>query len=275
MIILMHVDTMVVDDLNDNHLYTFPPGEPVEVENDFIAKRILEHKWYHGMVEVPQIRSKGGVKYDIETASKMAKEKLASADKKMLDEYVKNQMEDRIMRNFPPVPPSGRYKYVIDKYNVDLKQYGINLIGPGQDMDKVPTLQTGHTAEMQALINDNRDLKQRLDRILGMVERGELVSREAAANPKTPRPAQAPVEILNAADDGDSQPFAYHGEEQEGEIEHDGRESSVFSEQALANAGAQGEQVGVEMTEVVELDGMADSEAEPEAAAPAPRRRRR
>lgn len=188
--ILYHTDVEVVHDLNDGLLYTFPPNEPVEVKDDYIASKILEHKVYHGLVEVKQIQTRSGVKYDLDAAQKAAEIALKEADKKVLDEYVKSQLEDRIRKNYPPVPPTGRYKYVVDKYRIDLRKYGINLIGPDA-IENAPTIQTMTSPDVQILMNENAELRSKIEKFMGMVERGELM---AAPRPAVPVPSEVTIE---------------------------------------------------------------------------------
>lgn len=185
--VLYHTDKEVIHDLNDGRLYTFPPQEPVEVEDDYIAKRILEHLWYYGLVEVPTVRTRSGVAFDLESAQASADAALKAADKKMLQQYIDIQLEDRIRKNHVPLPPTGRHKYVIDKYKVDLTKYGIKLIGP-DNLDSVSTLDPPMSPDVRILMSENKELKDRLDRIMGLIDNGELV-----ANRQT-RPV-APTEL--------------------------------------------------------------------------------
>jgi len=126
---LMHVGkTAVHDMIQDLGMITFPPDEPVEVQDPFIAGRILEHCKLYGMVEVPVIKSKSGISFDIETARKAAREALLVAQKKLIDNYIEEQ-KGRIAQNYPVLPPSPVVQRIAEEQGIDFKEYGLTPPG--------------------------------------------------------------------------------------------------------------------------------------------------
>jgi hypothetical protein len=153
---LLHVgNEPVYDFVQDIGMYTFPPGEPVEVKDDFIARAILEHKRLEGLVEVAVLRSRGGIQFDIDGATGAAKTALTAGRRELVARYIKIQQEDRIRHNFPPLPPSPVVQRIIEEDGVDLKQFGINPAG----WMVTPQTQTS-SADFDALKESNKALME-------------------------------------------------------------------------------------------------------------------
>lgn len=109
--------------------WTLPYDEPTEFANEYMAGKILEHCHYYGIVEVHAQRDRQGVHYDIEDAKRRAKEALEVSMKACINDYVITQLEDRVRKNYPPLPPSGRALEccIVLKYN--LLKAGIRCVG--------------------------------------------------------------------------------------------------------------------------------------------------
>lgn len=113
----------------NGRLHIVPYDEPTEFVSEHLAKKMLEHQAYLGLVEVAQIRTKSGVQYDMEDAKDRALQSLQIAEKACISDYIMNQLEDRVQRNFPPMPPKGRQLSCCIKHKYNLIKAGIRLIG--------------------------------------------------------------------------------------------------------------------------------------------------
>src|SRR5580658_2761050 len=89
-------------------LWVVPFGEPTEFENTFMADKILEHQKFMGIVEVNFTKTRTGIEYDIPDAQKRAKAMLIEQEKACINHYIQTQLESRVQKNFPPLPPVGR-----------------------------------------------------------------------------------------------------------------------------------------------------------------------
>lgn len=127
--LLLHTDDEVVHARIDINSYTLPPGEPVEIENDHHANLILEQKVFHGIVEVPTIKSRTGISYDIDSAIATSKEALLAADDLVVAQYIRTQLEDRLGAGKPALAPQGRALKIIRRTKTDLADYGIMPVG--------------------------------------------------------------------------------------------------------------------------------------------------
>lgn len=110
-------------------MWKLPFDEPTEFQNEYMASKIVEHCHYYGIVEVHSTRDRAGVHYDMEDAKKRAKQSIQISMKACINDYVKTQLEDRVRKNFPPLPPEGRAleSCIVMKYN--LLKSGIRCVG--------------------------------------------------------------------------------------------------------------------------------------------------
>src|SRR2546430_2791888 len=110
----------------DGRLLTIPPNEIFEVpeirgtdcnnNGNFeyiipdhqVLQRILEHGWYHGLVEVPVIRTKNSFTADTDAAKRLAGDALQLAEDKILTRYVTDQQERTTKEGKPAIAPGGR-----------------------------------------------------------------------------------------------------------------------------------------------------------------------
>jgi len=155
-------------------LFVFPPEEAIEVKDDYLARTILEHKRLEGLVEVPIIRDKRGVSFDIDTAMKNAKAALAKGRAEMVKQYIHDQREDRIRQGKPPLPPSPKVMRIIEEEGIDLAAEGINISGAGfkvqnqqaevlAKMEKMESTMTQLMEQNALLAEQNRMLKEQIE----------------------------------------------------------------------------------------------------------------
>src|SRR6266478_5949752 len=116
MIFVLHVDDEPAQAMIDGRLLIIPPNElfevpeirgmdcnnngPVEylIPDKLVAQKLIQHCWFHGLVEVPMVRTRGGVTSDIDAARASARTALETAQDSMLTKYVQDQQE-RVTRD--------------------------------------------------------------------------------------------------------------------------------------------------------------------------------
>lgn len=148
-----HVNNEPAVMLIDGHLITVNPREVTEVKeivgmdcnnNGPVEYRIpdhkvlglmLEHAWYHGLVEVPVIRKGNDFTTDVEGAAERAADALQIAEDKMLTQYVTEQQERVSRHNKSAIAPNGRVLKIINKRGIDIKKE-FNIDAPGYTIDK-------------------------------------------------------------------------------------------------------------------------------------------
>lgn len=110
---------------------------PTDIQSDFMAGKILEHLHYYGIVEVLSTRTRGGVTFDMEDAVKRAIDCLRVSEEQCVNDYVQFQLEDRVRKNYPPLPPAGRALACVVKHKVNLLKYGLRPVGwnPPYELD--------------------------------------------------------------------------------------------------------------------------------------------
>ncbi len=126
---LIQVGPEPVHDVIDGKLFTFPPNEPVEVEDDFAGRAIIEHKAYTGITQVPMVKTRTAINFDVEGAKKRAAVARKTGLQSLVDNYIKTQIEDRLRKNYPAMPPSEVVQKAIDELGIDLSSYGIRPVG--------------------------------------------------------------------------------------------------------------------------------------------------
>lgn len=134
---VLHVDDEEVCDVMDGVLYRVPPSEPFEFANPFIGKRFIEHKWFHGVVEVELEKTRSGWIFKIEDAYDRAVAALAQADNAYNQSYIETQHQDRLLRGVPAMPPSVRQKKILQRQGVNLEDYGIRPIGTKSSQERM------------------------------------------------------------------------------------------------------------------------------------------
>jgi hypothetical protein len=159
---LMHVGKEEFGDvIQDVGKIVFPPNEPVEVKDEFTAKKIMEHCKLRGLVEVPIVRTGAGMTFDIKGASVAAQQALEYGQKKLVDNYIEEQ-KGRIAQNFPVLPPSLVVQKIAAEQGIDFREYG--LTPPGIKINTTSADRIGQLEEMvKALSEQNRLLLSKFD----------------------------------------------------------------------------------------------------------------
>jgi hypothetical protein len=157
----MHVDDEVVCDVMDGQLFSVPPNEPFEFESNFLGRKFIEHKHFHGVVEVKAVKTRRGLELQLEEAAERSATLLAEKDKEMIEGYVYTQQEDRLGHGRPALPPRGRHAKLLAKYKTDLRAYGIRPVGTSEAAD------TQLSPEVKAILEQNQQLISMMAQILG------------------------------------------------------------------------------------------------------------
>lgn len=110
-------------------MWRLPFDTPTEFENEYMADKLVEHCHYYGIVIVHTTKTRHGIDYNMDDARERARLSLNASIDACINDYILNQMQDRVRNNFPPLPPEGRALEccIIRKYN--LYKAGIRLIG--------------------------------------------------------------------------------------------------------------------------------------------------
>lgn len=153
MIFVMHMDEEVATVVVDGRLLTIPPDFAFEVPeirgNDMnnnghyeyiipdhqVAAKVREHGWYHGIVDVPVIRTGNAITVDTDAARVAAKTALMAAQDAMLTLYITEQQE-RIKGGKAALPPDGRVATVIERRGIDLRR-DFSIDPPGYTLGKI------------------------------------------------------------------------------------------------------------------------------------------
>lgn len=125
---LYHVNPEPVHHVVDGRLYTIPPGEAFEIEDPLHGRNILEHKAYLGIVEVPVVKTGRGIEFDVEGAARAAAAQLVEQDLQSVANWARQQVEDRVQKGLPVLPPPERIAGIIERRKIDLTRLGIEKI---------------------------------------------------------------------------------------------------------------------------------------------------
>lgn len=197
-----HLDEPIPVDFCDGNgkLWSVPFDEPTVFDNEWMAEKLMETLPFHGIVEVKVTRSKTGMEYDMEDARERTLEKLLHEEKLCINQYIQRQLEDRVQRNYPPLPPVGRALSCVIKHRTDLLAYGLRPVGwePPYQVDvtqsTVPVTQVGgagmeerlkqlETMNMQLMGQINMLLQAKAER--GTTKKDKEPGPDTAAAPST------------------------------------------------------------------------------------------
>lgn len=206
-------------------LWTVPYDNPTEFENEYMADKIVEHCHYDGIIIVKASRDRAGVHYDMEDARERALRALDVSIDACINDYVLNQMQDRVRMNFPPLPPMGRALEccIVRKYN--LLKAGIRLVGwqpPYEMADPGPgntMLGNGGNGALEARVNQLAAQLLTQNQLLLELLQGQVgqTKRDKPKPPKmemaTPPPPAVPEVELHLPSDAPS-PDAYEQDQQ-------------------------------------------------------------
>ena len=179
MIFVLHVDGEPAQAMIDGRLLIIPPNElfevpeirgmdcnnngPVEylIPDKLVAQKLIQHCWFHGLVEVPMVRTKGGVTSDIDAARASARTALETAQDSMLTKYVQDQQERVTRDNKPAIAPSAPLEKIIRKRGIDLKR-DFNIDPPAWNIGK----SRDRDAEFEALKEAHDKMTKQFDELL-------------------------------------------------------------------------------------------------------------
>lgn len=164
----------------DDHWYRIPPNEPFEVESDFYAMHILAiYGIIYGIVEIATTKTRTGISFDPDSALDDAKAYLVECQERMITQYARQQMEDRVKNNLPTLPPTGFVKDAIKARNVNLQQrYGFTPLGWDRAGEEHSS-QIQPTSETLHLRAENDDLKSRLSNLEELMQ--QLIDAQSKA----------------------------------------------------------------------------------------------
>lgn len=171
---LYHCSPETVSVRVDGKLFVLPPNEICEINEvrgtdcnnngpyeyiipeKLVAQLIISRKPF--IVEIPMVRTKGGVSSDLAAAQKQAKAALELYEDSQLAKYIEDQ-QDRVMKhNKSPMAPSAPILAILEKRGLDLKK-DFNL--------EVPGLMIGKVRDRDAEIDSLREQVDRLMTALG------------------------------------------------------------------------------------------------------------
>lgn len=162
--------------LLDDKVFRIYPGEPFEVESDSNGRRLDNPDFYahhiiatfgsiYGIVEVPVVRTRSGITFDVEAAIQLADAALLQNRHRHINLWAADQLTSRVRQNLPVLPPSGFVEESIKILNIDTqKKFGFKPIGwdwrPVDDkpIDSSPATDTDLQVE-------NTELKNRMARL--------------------------------------------------------------------------------------------------------------
>jgi hypothetical protein len=181
---LMHVGKEnLFEQVSGVGLFVFPPGEPTEIKDDYLAQSIVDHKILEGLIEVPIIRDKRGMSFDLETAIPLATKALQEGRIARVQRYIKTQREDRIAAGKPALPPSPSILKIIEEEGIDLASEGITLSGVGfkvanqqsellAKMVKMESTMNSLAEQNSLLAEQNKLLREQLESVKTKQARG-------------------------------------------------------------------------------------------------------
>lgn len=173
-----------------------PYDEPTEFENVYMADKLIEHCRHYGIVEVTQVKSKGGIQFDVDDAMQRALAALELAEKTCINDYIKVQLESRVKANVPPLPPEGRSLDCVIKHKVNLLKYGLRPIGwdppyavEGQSLAETANSGLDVSTRITALEQENEKLRLELRQFMQAVSAGRVGLIKGKGQKPTPATA--------------------------------------------------------------------------------------
>ena len=183
---------MITHNLDDKW-FRIPPDEPFEVDKDSNGRQLDVPEFYahvllqqlgpiYGLVEVPATRTRTGITLDVDGALDKAKAQLVINRHRQINQWATEQLQDRVNKNLPVLPPTGFVAESIEILNIDLgKVYRIYPVGwtyrPTEEMKAdakllAPIPLSSDTAEEVAVLKaENYTLAARLDKMQGLLEK--------------------------------------------------------------------------------------------------------
>lgn len=131
---VMHTGTEVIHLQLDDHWYHIPPNEPYEIEDgQFYVDKLLEiYQPVYGLINVPFEKTRTGLVINVDAAEVEANRVLGIIEDRLVVEYARAQMEDRVKAGKPVLPPAegSRVEQIIKKNKIDLRgRFNLNPVG--------------------------------------------------------------------------------------------------------------------------------------------------
>ncbi len=102
---------------------------PYVVSAQKSAEILIKEGKRFGLVAVPEVRTDGGIKFDVESAAALSSSLRSQFEQGLIDAYVRAAKEDELGK-LPVRPPSAALQALLDSRGLDLKRdFGITPVG--------------------------------------------------------------------------------------------------------------------------------------------------
>lgn len=129
---VMHAGKEAIDLQLGDRWYHIDPLTPFEVDDGpfYVGKLIEIYGGMYGLMVLPVEKTRTGTHINIDQAEEDCKKFLREVDQNLLLAYVAEQQTERVARNLPVMPPTGRVAQIIKDRKVDLRaKYNLNVMG--------------------------------------------------------------------------------------------------------------------------------------------------
>ena len=174
----------------DDKVFRFAPNEPLEIDTDSNGRRLDTPEFYahmlvvqygplYGVTAVPSTKTRTGLTLDVEHALELAKARLLTNRHQQIAAWAQEQLQTRVNKNLPVLPPTGFVEESIRLLNVDLEAtYRIRPIGwdykpaPGASKANPDLLslqlepQVDLVEELEVMKAENAEIKAQLAEVL-------------------------------------------------------------------------------------------------------------
>ena len=125
----------------DDKVFRLTPNEPLEIDTDSNGRRLETAEFYahmlvaqygslYGVTAVPSTKTRTGITLDVEHALELAQARLLTNRHQHIAAWAQEQLQTRVNKNLPVLPPTGFVEESIKLLNVDLEAtYRIRPIG--------------------------------------------------------------------------------------------------------------------------------------------------
>src|SRR6185369_1449131 len=172
----------------DDHWFRIPPNEPFEVDYDSNGRKLDEPGFYkhvllqqlgpiYGLVEVPMEKTRSGITLDVEGALAASKRQLLLNRHAHINACATEQLQERVRKNMPVLPPTGFVAESIILLNSDIgKTYRFFPVGwefqatptPSPDVD--PNLLAANNAADERVAGLEAQVSQLSEQVAQLLE---------------------------------------------------------------------------------------------------------
>lgn len=134
-------DEKTIDFRMADYQFRIPPFEPFEIDVDSNGRKVEHADFFHykileeygplfGIINLPLTRTKSGIMFDVEGGIEAAKKQLHRNRLVRINEWVQDQMQNRVRQNLPVLAPTGFVadSLILLKVNVS-KKYKLHPVG--------------------------------------------------------------------------------------------------------------------------------------------------